>query len=388
MKEKDQIAIMSILIALVALIILLISISYTIMNAPAKDASIETVINPLTSTQSTDNFNVIKIKTSSDDEEEDNGDAPQISGLPDITLNFSQVFTLDLDSYASDTEDSDSDLTFTAIYTPTTIPAPITISINSLTHVLTITEVNGVWTGIQAVTIRVTDTDSNTDTDYFIVNITNDTGTSPSGPGVPVVSNIPDIAFGEDGTDNTIDLDNYVTDSDHAVDQLTWAYSGNTNINVIIDGLTHVVTFTAAPNWFGDEWITFTTTDPLGNFDEDTILVTVTPVDDPTIWLPLSDQTINEDSASGTIIYANILGQVSDVDSTTVINVISTHTHFTVSMSGNNLVISNLEANWDGSEVVVLESNGITATFTLTINKLLDDLVTVCVGNECFPEWD
>ncbi len=74
----------------------------------------------------------------------------------------------------------------------------------------------------------------------------------------PVVSDIPDVSFPEDGSNSSIDLDDYVTDPDNTDAQITWTYDGNTNVNVSIDSITHVVTFTATLNWHGSETITFT----------------------------------------------------------------------------------------------------------------------------------
>ena len=383
MESKNNVAIISVLIAMVALIILILSLSYIIFSQPATKAKVENLINPLADFGQADYDyqNIIHISDNKDSEDEDEND-PIISGLPDINLGFGQFTSLDLDNYASDDEDSHSELSFEIIYTPTFTPAPITLNIDNSTHILTITEVNGTWTGTQAVTIRVIDTDDNTDEDSFTVTIT-DGGSSPNGPNVV---GIPDIAFGEDGSDSTIDLDDYVTDSDNTDAEMTWTHSGNTNVFISISS-SNVVTFTATPNWDGAEFITFRATDPDGHYDEDVMLVTVTPVDDSSIWLPLSNQNINEDSPDS-VIYANIISQVTDVDNPIVINVISIHSHYVLSVVGNDLMLSNLYANWYGSEIVVLECNGETAMFTLTINKLLDDCVTICSYGSCYTFCD
>jgi agmatine/peptidylarginine deiminase len=54
-----------------------------------------------------------------------------------------------------------------------------------------------------------------------------------------------------------VDFGQYVDDVDG--DTLTLSYSGNTNVNVAINGLT--VTFTATANWYGIEALTFTVSD-------------------------------------------------------------------------------------------------------------------------------
>ena len=76
----------------------------------------------------------------------------------------------------------------------------------------------------------------------------------------PDVNITSDVSFDEDASD-TIDLDDYVTDPDHTAGDLTWEYSGNTNVGVAIDPATHVASFTAPTNWNGSENITFTATE-------------------------------------------------------------------------------------------------------------------------------
>ena len=383
MENRNNIAIISVLIALIALFILILSLTFVIMSQPATRAKVENIIDPLAGFG--DSYvpqNIININDIESDDDDEVDEDPVISGLPDMTLNFGQVVTLDLDNYASDDEDSHSDLTFTILYTPTASPDPITLSIDSATHVLTITEANGVWTGTQSVTIRVEDTDGNRDDDSFIVTIT-DGSVSPTGP---IISGLPDIEFDEDDS-YTLDLNDYVTDPDHTDAEMTWTFSGNTNILISIDS-DNEATFTATPNWNGDEDITFRVEDPDGNFDEETINVEVEEENDPTIWLPLSDQTIDEDSPTGTIVYANIASMVSDADGPVTINVASSNTHFTVNIVGNDLILTQLNANWYGSETVTLEANGQTASFTLNVNQLLDDCIEICSYGTCYTYCD
>jgi hypothetical protein len=388
MENKNNVAIMSILIALVALMILILSMFYIIQTMPATKAKVENMIDPLNAYGRSDSYfpNIIQVRGSGDDDDDDDDDEdedPTISGLPDVTLDFGEFVTLDLDSYSSDEQDSHSELDFEYIYTPSVSPSPITISIDNSTHIMTITESNGVWTGIQAVSIRVIDTDDNTDTDSFTVTITDGSGPQPNGPNV---AGIPDVVFGEDGSDSSIDLDDYVTDPDNTDAEMTWTYSGNSDVQISINS-SNVVTFTSTPNWHGAEFITFRATDPDGHYDEDVMLVTVTPVDDPSVWLSLSDQHIDEDSPDGTLVYPNIVSMVSDVDSPINVNVVSTNTHFDVIRSGNDLIVNNLEADWHGNEVVVLECNGITAMFTLYVDNV-QDCIEICSYGVCYEYCD
>ena len=76
----------------------------------------------------------------------------------------------------------------------------------------------------------------------------------------PVVNITADISFDEGGSD-AIDLDDYVTDPDNTPADMTWTYSGNTNVSVAIDPITHIATFTVPADWNSSEIITFTARD-------------------------------------------------------------------------------------------------------------------------------
>ena len=110
---------------------------------------------------------------------------------------------------------------------------------------------------------------------YFPVNdgvfVVNRLIASASG-NIPVIYNLPDIVFDEDQS-FILMLDNYVIDADDPDSTLTWTFSGNTNVNIVINPVTHVATFTASQE--ATETITFTVTDNDGNSDSDIIIVTV-----------------------------------------------------------------------------------------------------------------
>ena len=88
---------------------------------------------------------------------------------------------------------------------------------------------------------------------------------------------IPDVTFDEGENNDSVDLDDYVSDIDN--DELIWSVSGNSNVTITIDA-DNVVTFgTANENWHGDETITFTVSDGELNASQN-ILVNVTQLND------------------------------------------------------------------------------------------------------------
>jgi hypothetical protein len=95
----------------------------------------------------------------------------------------------------------------------------------------------------------------------------------------PIVTDIPSQTITEGSTFATITLDNYVSDLDNLDSEMTWTFSGNTQLTVSI--VARVATITV-PNsdWFGSETITFKATDPGSLWDDDAALFTVTPVQD------------------------------------------------------------------------------------------------------------
>lgn len=371
MRQKGNVTITSIIVALIALTILIISLIVIISNQSDGKANVKNVINPSDQYSQSD-YTPNTITYSSTSGSDDNED-PDLS-IPDITIYHGQTYILDLDSYADDDEDSDSKLDFDVDYNPSVTPAPISINYDDSTHILTITEINGSWIGTQSINVEVEDTDNGKDDDTFTVTITN------APVGVPVISTIPDVTFSVGTTENSIDLDDYVTDSDHTDSQITWTVTGNININVAI-GTDHVVSFTSA--WIGSEIITFRATDPLGNYAEDTITVTTTAFNNPAVWNTLTNQNIEEDSAIGTIVYTNILGECTDVDSTVVVSVNSTNFGFVLGLTGNDLTLNAIQPNWWGTQTVVMDCNGVLASFDFTVNRILDDCITICSTNNC-----
>jgi len=118
---------------------------------------------------------------------------------------------------------------------------------------------------------------------------------STSTSNVPVVSTIPGEVINEDGTFVTIALDNYVSDADHSDSQISWTYSGNTDLAVSISG-SRVATITAPANWNGSESITFIATDPSSATDNSTATFSVNPVNDQPSFTKGSNQSILENA--------------------------------------------------------------------------------------------
>lgn len=90
----------------------------------------------------------------------------------------------------------------------------------------------------------------------------------------PVISSIPDQTIAKNEDFAQINLDNYVSDADHADNQLTWSYSGNSDLN--IDITNRIATIgKLSSEWIGTETVVFKATDPDMLMDEDTVIFTI-----------------------------------------------------------------------------------------------------------------
>ena len=166
-------------------------------------------------------------------------------------------------------------------------------------------------------------------------------------------------------TDADSDALSFIVQSENTA-QADCTISGN---NVLVD---------SANNYNGAASCTIRANDSFGTTDF-TMSMTINAIDDPAVWNALTAKNVNEDSASGTVVYPNLKTLCTDVDTAITMSVTSTHTHYTLSFSGNNLNISNLEQNWNGLETVNLNCNGIPSSFQLTINPVNDPAVVTAI---------
>ena len=288
-------------------------------------------------------------------------DAPLVTDIPDQTINEGDSFaTIALDNYVSDVDNADSELTWS--YSGN---SSLTVSI-SAAHVATISTPNADWNGAEIITFTATDPGnlSAGDPAAFTVSAVNDT---------PLVTDIPDQTINEGDSFTTIALDNYVSDVDNADADLTWSYSGNSELSVSIDAA-HVATI-STPNadWNGNETITFTATDPAGASDSDPAVFVVNGINDPPQVSDIPDQTITEGATFSTIILDNYVSDPDNTDNELTWSY-SGNSSLTVSIStGRVATISAPNADWNGSEIITFKATdpgnltGIDpATFTIT----------------------
>ncbi|RMH64429.1 MAG: tandem-95 repeat protein, partial [Calditrichaeota bacterium] len=267
-------------------------------------------------------------------------DAPVVQGIPNQSINEGESFaTIALDDYVSDPDNADSEMNWT--YSGNT---ELSVSIDG-NRIATITTPDANWNGQETITFTATDPGglSGNDAAVFSVGAGNDP---------PTVNGIPDQTLEEGQTFATIALDDYVNDVDNADSEMSWTYSGNTELSVRIDA-NRVATITPPDaDWNGSETITFIATDPGGLSDSDPAAFTVTAVNDAPVVGTIPDQTIEEGQNFATIALDNYVSDVDNADSE-MSWTYSGNTELSVRIDANRVAtITPPDADWNGSETI------------------------------------
>ena len=205
----------------------------------------------------------------------------------------------------------------------------------------------------------------------------------------PVVGNIPDQSVPEGSSFTPINLDNYVHDVDNADSEITWTYSGNTELQVSIVNRIATITIPSAA-WYGSETITFTATDPGALSDSDDATFTVSAVNDPPVVGDIPDQTIAEGSSFDPISLDDYVEDNEDPDSD-IIWTFSGNSALIVSIVNRIATITTPDEDWNGSETITFTatdqgglSNSDDATFTVT--PVNDAPVVSGIPDQTIPE--
>jgi len=300
-------------------------------------------------------------------------DIPNV-GFPEDGYNSS----IDLDGYVTDPDNTDVQIDWTHAGNTN-----VDVSIDSVTHVVTFTATLN-WYGSETITFTATDPGGLSDSDSMTVTVS-----AVNDP--PVVSDIPNVGFPEDGSNSSIDLDGYVTDPDNTDAQIDWTHAGNTNVDVSIDSVTHVVTFTATLNWYGSETVIFTASDPGNLSDSDSMTITVSAVNDPPVVSDIPDVGFPEDGSNSSI---DLDGYVTDPDNTDaqITWAYAGHTNVNVSIDSiSHVVTFTSTLNWHGSESITFTATdpgnlSDSDSMTVTVSAVNDPPVVSNIPNVGFPE--
>ena len=160
--------------------------------------------------------------------------------------------------------------------------------------ILTVEVPNKYWNGSESVTINVFDPSKEKASIEvrFTVKSVND---------APVVKEIPGQTTLEGKAFKSINLDDFVTDPDHKKNEIRWKVSGAKNLDVRINANRVAEIKPRRDNWFGDETIIFTATDPAGASDKSVVKFIVKHVNAAPVMRDIPDFTIRENQNEGVI---------------------------------------------------------------------------------------
>src|SRR6266568_4264239 len=227
------------------------------------------------------------------------------------------------------------------------------------------------FTGQETVTFRATDPTGAIAEDTILVTVIpiNDP---------PVVTSLPPLVVRFD-VPYRFDLTPYVTDSDTPVGKLVVTTSNPSNVTV--DGLVqltarttnvtvnirtdHSVDFGALTNWSGRQAVVFRATDNRGAIAEDTMYVTVLPVNDAPVILPIPKQV--HDGLGSWVL--DLTPFLRDSDNVTGDLVISTGGHPRVRAVGRFLIFDYSQAAFHETVTVTVSDGlaGSTATVEVEV---------------------
>ncbi len=149
------------------------------------------------------------------------------------------------------------------------------------------TVIDPTWSGSEQVLFTATDLGtlhSYSDSDAMTFTVMNDH--------TPLVSGIGDQTIEQGQSFSSFDLDDYLSENDG--ETVTWNVSGNTNLQVSLDGNNQVTVSPNNANWYGSETLIFKVQDNSANafFDTDTAVFTIEPLDHAPNITNIPNQTI------------------------------------------------------------------------------------------------
>ena len=287
-------------------------------------------------------------------------DAPTIVLPDDFTFEEDSSLVEDFTPYI---DDVDGDVLTLSVAGNTNVTVDIAVAMITFGAVQN-------WFGTETLTFTVDDgqTDATaSDNVDVIVTPVND----------PPTIVLPDnFTFAEDGS-LVEDFTPYINDID--LDNLTLSVTGNVNITVDIVGT--VVTFSAVQDWSGTETLTFTVDDNQTRATaSDDVDVIVTPVNDPPILNITGTFEADEDLPSVTYDFSGFCSQTwgeTDVLTLTADNSV----HINVTIIDFDVVFASNTPNWHGTEditfylddnVTVRGRDIVSQVIPVTINPLND----------------
>ncbi|MBD3223932.1 MAG: hypothetical protein GF313_04335, partial [Caldithrix sp.] len=255
---------------------------------------------------------------------------PTITSTPVTEATEDQLYTYQIVA-------EDNDVGESLIYH--ILQGPTFLSIDSSSGLLSGTPQTDAESGQHTVEVDVEDLNKATDTQLFTLTVTavNDT---------PQVSDIPDQTIDEGTSFAEIDLNIYVNDEESNDDAMEWTYSGNNELSVEISS-ENIATITYPDeDWFGNETITFTATDPGGLQDNDAAVFTVNNINDNPVANDDSGQLDEDDSLA-----IDVKANDNDVDNDDLtVQSVTNPANGTADIQPDNTVMYQPDADFFGAD--------------------------------------
>ena len=305
-------------------------------------------------------------------------DPPKViaSNAPsDVTVDEDAENTIiDLSNVIDDVDNENANITFSFIS-----QGDVSIVSSTLSgKTLTLDFQDDQNTGADSIIIIYRATSNNLTVDDTIVVKVNPIDDAPT-----VANAISDLTVNEDADTTLVDLSLVFTDIDNDDTIITKAMLSNSKTDLISYTLVgNDLKLISQPDSSGSALIVIEGTSN-GKTVNDTLMVTVNPVDDaPTVANAIDDISVDEDADSSIISLTDVFTDIDNVDDSITVRVQSNDnvTDAVASIQGSNLVI-NYQENQNGVINLIIEgtSNGKTVldTLTITINSVNDSPIVI-----------
>ncbi|MBI2501833.1 MAG: hypothetical protein HYW07_01200 [Candidatus Latescibacteria bacterium] len=231
--------------------------------------------------------------------------APTIAPLPELSVPLGGVDTsLDLDEYLFDLDQEPSQMEWSA-----EAMEGVELRIDPDTHMLVVNPAIDTQSGLRQAQLRARDPDGHEALQTPLPHLIGTSGPGDPGPDsspaptVPVLASLPSLSIRAGQFDQSLDLDDFVSQADPAT--LTWEVQAPEHLSGLVDAQSHRLLVLAEAGWEGEALLILRARDALGKSVEAVLRVLVVPAEpalilretlqvdllegDTEIRLPLSD---------------------------------------------------------------------------------------------------